>query len=192
MPWTASSFCARHREVVSARRRRGQTRDRTDRSAGSSRADITAHLGVSRPSRRSRNCSAAAALRSSSSDRPHARRTQGGCRAKPRTAGRRRLRPAQPVLRRRTVVGRQGDRGAHRVRRGARAPAGHGGINGPGHQAVLADTDGDVRSYHYYPDSGPGEQALRVLQARHQPHRIRRRLALRSSILSSASSRWQV
>lgn len=33
--------------------------------------------------------------------------------------------------------------------------AGHGAINGPGHQAVLADVDGDVLSYHYYTDTGP-------------------------------------
>jgi arabinan endo-1,5-alpha-L-arabinosidase len=32
--------------------------------------------------------------------------------------------------------------------------AGHGGIHGPGHQAVLADTDGDVLFYHYYADNG--------------------------------------
>ena len=32
--------------------------------------------------------------------------------------------------------------------------AGHGTIHGPGHQAVLADTDGDVLFYHYYADNG--------------------------------------
>jgi arabinan endo-1,5-alpha-L-arabinosidase len=32
--------------------------------------------------------------------------------------------------------------------------AGHGSIHGPGHQAVLADTDGDVLFYHYYADNG--------------------------------------
>lgn len=32
--------------------------------------------------------------------------------------------------------------------------AGHGNIHGPGHQAVLADTDGDVLVYHYYANNG--------------------------------------
>ncbi|MDQ7911332.1 family 43 glycosylhydrolase [Phytohabitans sp. ZYX-F-186] len=32
--------------------------------------------------------------------------------------------------------------------------AGHGSIHGPGHQAVLGDSDGDVLFYHYYADSG--------------------------------------
>ena len=32
--------------------------------------------------------------------------------------------------------------------------AGHGSIHGPGHEAVLADTDGDILVYHYYNDSG--------------------------------------
>lgn len=32
--------------------------------------------------------------------------------------------------------------------------AGHGFVHGPGHQAVLADVDGDVLFYHYYADSG--------------------------------------
>jgi arabinan endo-1,5-alpha-L-arabinosidase len=37
--------------------------------------------------------------------------------------------------------------------------AGHGDIRGPGHQAVLADTDGDILFYHYYAGSGVGEPA---------------------------------
>ena len=32
--------------------------------------------------------------------------------------------------------------------------AGHGYIHGPGHEAVLADVDGDVLVYHYYADNG--------------------------------------
>jgi arabinan endo-1,5-alpha-L-arabinosidase len=32
--------------------------------------------------------------------------------------------------------------------------ASHGRIHGPGHQAVLADTDGDFLVYHYYADNG--------------------------------------
>ncbi|MGP4027883.1 family 43 glycosylhydrolase [Actinomadura sp. 3N407] len=37
---------------------------------------------------------------------------------------------------------------------GTEVLAGHGGVHGPGHQAVLADTDGDVLVYHYYADNG--------------------------------------
>ena len=32
--------------------------------------------------------------------------------------------------------------------------AGHGSIHGPGHQAVLQDTDGEQLVYHYYADNG--------------------------------------
>jgi arabinan endo-1,5-alpha-L-arabinosidase len=32
--------------------------------------------------------------------------------------------------------------------------AGHGSIHGPGHEAVLADNDGDLLIYHYYADNG--------------------------------------
>ena len=37
---------------------------------------------------------------------------------------------------------------------GTQILAGHGSIHGPGHQAVLADTDGDILVYHYYNDNG--------------------------------------
>ncbi|MFE9751174.1 family 43 glycosylhydrolase [Saccharothrix saharensis] len=37
---------------------------------------------------------------------------------------------------------------------GTQVLAGHGSIHGPGHQAVLADTDGHVLFYHYYADNG--------------------------------------
>ncbi|MEU6077027.1 family 43 glycosylhydrolase [Micromonospora sp. NPDC047074] len=37
---------------------------------------------------------------------------------------------------------------------GTQVLAGHGGIHGPGHQAVLADTGGDALVYHYYADNG--------------------------------------
>ncbi|KJK48303.1 arabinan endo-1,5-alpha-L-arabinosidase [Lentzea aerocolonigenes] len=37
---------------------------------------------------------------------------------------------------------------------GTEVLAGHGGIHGPGHQAVLTDTGGDLLVYHYYADNG--------------------------------------
>ncbi|MDT0530235.1 family 43 glycosylhydrolase [Micromonospora sp. DSM 115977] len=37
---------------------------------------------------------------------------------------------------------------------GTQVLASHGGIHGPGHQAVLVDTDGDHLFYHYYADNG--------------------------------------
>lgn len=37
---------------------------------------------------------------------------------------------------------------------GTQVLASHGNIHGPGHQAVLADTDGDVLVYHYYANNG--------------------------------------
>jgi arabinan endo-1,5-alpha-L-arabinosidase len=37
---------------------------------------------------------------------------------------------------------------------GTQVLAGHGSIHGPGHQAVLADTEGDALFYHYYADNG--------------------------------------
>ncbi|MFY1694858.1 family 43 glycosylhydrolase [Solwaraspora sp. WMMA2101] len=37
---------------------------------------------------------------------------------------------------------------------GTQILAGHGAINGPGHQDVLTDADGDYLVYHYYADNG--------------------------------------
>ncbi|WP_433528757.1 arabinan endo-1,5-alpha-L-arabinosidase [Micromonospora sp. CA-263727] len=37
---------------------------------------------------------------------------------------------------------------------GTQVLAGHGSVHGPGHPAVLADTDGDVLVYHYYAGNG--------------------------------------
>ena len=48
---------------------------------------------------------------------------------------------------------------------GTQILAGHGSIHGPGHQAVLTDTGGDVLVYHYYADDNSRP-------ARHQPARL--------------------
>ncbi|SNT60575.1 arabinan endo-1,5-alpha-L-arabinosidase [Asanoa hainanensis] len=37
---------------------------------------------------------------------------------------------------------------------GTQVLAGHDSIHGPGHQAILADTDGDILVYHYYANNG--------------------------------------
>ncbi|WP_220131248.1 arabinan endo-1,5-alpha-L-arabinosidase [Streptomyces sp. PT12] len=37
---------------------------------------------------------------------------------------------------------------------GTEVLAGHGSVNGPGHQDVFADTDNDILAYHYYADDG--------------------------------------
>src|SRR5690606_27516012 len=37
---------------------------------------------------------------------------------------------------------------------GTQILAGHGAIHGPGHQAVIADSEGDYLVYHYYADNG--------------------------------------
>jgi arabinan endo-1,5-alpha-L-arabinosidase len=37
---------------------------------------------------------------------------------------------------------------------GTQVLAGHGSIHGPGHQAVIADSDGEVLFYHYYANDG--------------------------------------
>jgi arabinan endo-1,5-alpha-L-arabinosidase len=37
---------------------------------------------------------------------------------------------------------------------GTQVLAGHGSIHGPGHEAVFADTDGEILVYHYYADNG--------------------------------------
>jgi arabinan endo-1,5-alpha-L-arabinosidase len=41
--------------------------------------------------------------------------------------------------------------------------AGHGSIHGPGHEAVFADTDGDILMYHYYADDGSSKLGLNLL-----------------------------
>ncbi|MGC4804194.1 arabinan endo-1,5-alpha-L-arabinosidase [Micromonospora sp. DT233] len=46
---------------------------------------------------------------------------------------------------------------------GTQVLAGHGGIHGPGHQAVLADTDADALFYHYYADNGTALLGVNLL-----------------------------
>ncbi|GAA3814403.1 arabinan endo-1,5-alpha-L-arabinosidase [Sphaerisporangium flaviroseum] len=41
--------------------------------------------------------------------------------------------------------------------------AGHGSIHGPGHQAILADSDADVLVYHYYADNGAARLGINLL-----------------------------
>ncbi|MFD0817021.1 arabinan endo-1,5-alpha-L-arabinosidase [Micromonospora zhanjiangensis] len=46
---------------------------------------------------------------------------------------------------------------------GTQVLAGHGGIHGPGHQAVLADSDAEVLVYHYYADSGASYLGINLI-----------------------------
>ncbi|KIH99504.1 arabinan endo-1,5-alpha-L-arabinosidase [Streptomonospora alba] len=46
---------------------------------------------------------------------------------------------------------------------GTEVLAGHGGIHGPGHQDVFADSDSDVLAYHYYADDGTALLGLNLL-----------------------------
>ncbi|MCW6009257.1 arabinan endo-1,5-alpha-L-arabinosidase [Micromonospora sp. CPCC 205371] len=46
---------------------------------------------------------------------------------------------------------------------GTEVLAGHGSVHGPGHQAVLPDTDSDVLFYHYYTDSGAARLGINLL-----------------------------
>ncbi|MEU8236559.1 arabinan endo-1,5-alpha-L-arabinosidase [Actinoplanes sp. NPDC048967] len=46
---------------------------------------------------------------------------------------------------------------------GTQVLAGHGGIHGPGHQAVLADTDSELLIYHYYTDSGAANLGINLI-----------------------------
>jgi len=46
---------------------------------------------------------------------------------------------------------------------GTQVLAGHGSVHGPGHQAVLADTDAEVLVYHYYADDGASLLGINLL-----------------------------
>ena len=46
---------------------------------------------------------------------------------------------------------------------GTQILAGHGSIHGPGHQAVLTDTGGDVLVYHYYADDNSARLGINLL-----------------------------
>jgi arabinan endo-1,5-alpha-L-arabinosidase len=46
---------------------------------------------------------------------------------------------------------------------GTEVLAGHGSVHGPGHQAVLADSDGDLLVYHYYGDNGAARLGINRL-----------------------------
>jgi arabinan endo-1,5-alpha-L-arabinosidase len=41
--------------------------------------------------------------------------------------------------------------------------AGHGSIHGPGHQAVIADNDSDILTYHYYANNGASRLGINLL-----------------------------
>lgn len=72
----------------------------------------------------------------------------------------------------RTMVGRStsitgpfADRNGTRMTSGGGTEilAGHGGVHGPGHNAVLSDSDGDVLVYHYYADNGSARLGINLL-----------------------------
>ncbi|WP_239170486.1 arabinan endo-1,5-alpha-L-arabinosidase [Actinoplanes xinjiangensis] len=46
---------------------------------------------------------------------------------------------------------------------GTQVLAGHGSVHGPGHQAVIADSDADVLVYHYYADNGASRLGINLL-----------------------------
>ncbi|WP_329100444.1 family 43 glycosylhydrolase [Micromonospora sp. NBC_01699] len=69
------------------------------------------------------------------------------------------------VGRSRTVTGPYLDRNGTSMTSGGgtQVLAGHGSIHGPGHQAVIADSDADVLFYHYYADNGAALLGINLL-----------------------------
>ncbi|KAI6778334.1 uncharacterized protein J7T54_003341 [Emericellopsis cladophorae] len=47
---------------------------------------------------------------------------------------------------------------------GSQVMSSHGSINGPGHNAVFTDTDGDVLVYHYYRDDGRAQIGINLIR----------------------------
>ncbi|KAL2214130.1 family 43 glycosyl hydrolase [Sarocladium strictum] len=47
---------------------------------------------------------------------------------------------------------------------GTQVMASHGSIHGPGHQAVFADSDADVLTYHYYADNGEARLGINLIR----------------------------
>ncbi|MCG5219461.1 arabinan endo-1,5-alpha-L-arabinosidase [Streptosporangium sp. KLBMP 9127] len=46
---------------------------------------------------------------------------------------------------------------------GTQILAGHGSVHGPGHQAVISDTDSDVLFYHYYANNGSARLGINLI-----------------------------
>jgi arabinan endo-1,5-alpha-L-arabinosidase len=65
-----------------------------------------------------------------------------------------------------SVTGPYTDRGGAAMTAGGGTEilAGHGSVHGPGHQAVIADTDADVLVYHYYQDNGASKLGINLLR----------------------------
>ncbi|KAI6782817.1 uncharacterized protein J7T54_000960 [Emericellopsis cladophorae] len=47
---------------------------------------------------------------------------------------------------------------------GTKVMSSHGSINGPGHNAVFTDNDGDVLVYHYYRDDGVAQMGINLIR----------------------------
>jgi arabinan endo-1,5-alpha-L-arabinosidase len=47
---------------------------------------------------------------------------------------------------------------------GSQVMSSHGNVHGPGHNAVFADSDGDVLVYHYYNDAGTAQLGINLIR----------------------------